>query len=366
MHRLMSGTVFGLLLLAPSVQGQDVSTVRNSFRPAAPPPELTVQVRVGASGSEEALLYGPRQMTVGEDGTLYVTDRGNKAIHMYAPDGTFLGRVGQEGGGPGEFQMPAGCWFTPDGRLAVKDLMNRRISFFTTEGSFLESEPMDGEVLTGATPVPIGQDRYMRAGTGDMVVMEVRPGAGYPPLPPLVEILDSEGDLIRTFGEPKPVQEPRNRVLVNTIRAAGKDGSVAVAFHYFDEIRIYDAGTGDLERVITRELAFTPRTPEMAVRDPGAVRAAADPVTFDIAYDGGGRLWVITALLGQKASDTRFEEGNTTGLVRMEVYGGDGRLIAAWTLQEPANQMAFAPDGSLWLLDSRYTNTARRCAVRWP
>ena len=118
--------------------------------------------------------------------------------------------------------------------------------------------------------------------------------------------------------------------------------------------------------VITRELAFTPRTPEMAVRMPGAVRATADPVTFDLAYDDTGRLWVITTLAGQEASDERFEEGDTSGLVRMEVYGGDGKMITAWTLDEPANSMVFAPDGSLWLLDSEYTNTARHCSVRWP
>jgi len=362
-----------LLVSAAAAGAQQAPVVENPFEAPGRAPLLRVQTVVGDSGPDEALFYSPGHLNIGPDGTLYVTDSGNKAIHMYAPDGTFLGRIGQEGGGPGEFQMPSGSWFTPDGTLAVKDMMNQRISYFTPDGSFLRSEPLSGSIMTSAVPEPLGEDRYVNTNAGGLMVMRLE-GGDRPAEPPFLEIVDGEGKRLTTFGERKPVEEPRTSMLVNSVEVAGRDGKVAAAFRNAADIRIYDATNGRLELVITRELAFDPREPsvEMQTRDLGEGRTGvtmvgmADPVTLDVAFDKQGRLWVLTSLFDEAGTEEKEEEGDYEGLVRMEIYGGDGKMIAAWTLEEPADTLAFAPDGSLWLLDSRYTNTARRCSVRWP
>ncbi|MFO7769288.1 MAG: 6-bladed beta-propeller [bacterium] len=374
MKRLTTLSLTLLIAAAAAAGAQEPMVVANPFEAAGPAPTLEVLTVVGESGPDEALFYTPGHLNMGPDGTLYVTDRGNKAIHMYAPDGTFLGRIGQEGGGPGEFQMPAGSWFTPDGLLAVKDMMNQRTSYFRPDGEFLRSEPLDGMLMTSAVLEPLGDGTYLTANTGGMVVMRREGPGGAPSEPPFLEVVDGEGRSLKSFGERKPVEDRRAGMLVNSVSIAGHRGQVAAAFRFADDIRIYDVKSGQVDMIITRELAFTPREPklEMQTRDVGegnvAVRAtaAADPVTLDVAFDPDGRLWVITSLFDEAGTGEREETGEYAGLVRMEVYGGDGRMIAAWTLDEPANQMAFAPDGSLWLLDSQYTNTARHCAVRWP
>jgi len=53
-------------------------------------------------------------------------------------------------------------------------------------------------------------------------------------------------------------------------------------------------------------------------------------------------------------------------MVRLEVFDREGKLLAGIPLEEPADRMAFAPDGSLWLMDARFSATARRMTIRWP
>jgi hypothetical protein len=72
-------------------------------------------------------LYGPRDIAVAPDGTLWVTDTGHKRVIHYTPEGEPLGSIGAEGTGPGQFSEPVGLAIDAGGRLVVADAWNGRV-----------------------------------------------------------------------------------------------------------------------------------------------------------------------------------------------------------------------------------------------
>jgi hypothetical protein len=69
------------------------------------------------------------------DGRLAVLDRQAGDIKVFAGDGSMLGVVGREGGGPGEFNWPTAIVVTAEGYLLVLDPGNRRSSRFSVQGA---------------------------------------------------------------------------------------------------------------------------------------------------------------------------------------------------------------------------------------
>ena len=72
-------------------------------------------------------LFGPRDIVLAADGTLWLTDTGNKRLVHYDRDGAPLGTYGGAGAAPGEFSEPVGLAFDGEGRLLVADAWNGRI-----------------------------------------------------------------------------------------------------------------------------------------------------------------------------------------------------------------------------------------------
>lgn len=387
-HAVTRTAAAGLLvaLTAATTLAQEPPVVKNGFRGSmSEAPALTLKATAGTEGPDEALLYQPMGLLFGPNGDLYIPDRGNGAILVYDRDGTFKKRIGTKGSGPGEFQLPAGPYFSWKGELVVPDPMNQRTSFFTPEGEFLRSEPMaaTGMIIIGGAHIPSRKGEYIRSGSGGgvrMLVVETGPGGGRPPEleePKLVEIVDDDGRVLRAFGELKRHEDRRlamamNRTALDYDRRRRK---IAVAYQFSPEITIYDEESGKLELIVTRKLPFTPREPEFDERrttspDGRDVRVSltmvADRITLDVAYDPEGRLWAITSLVDYDERRRREEEGDYAGMLRLEVYGPDGRLLTTVGIEEPADVIAFDPQGDLWLMDSDYKLSVRRYEVTWP
>lgn len=82
-------------------------------------------------------LYGPRDIVVDVDGTLWVSDTGHKRIINYSPDGEPLGSIGTEGRALGQFSEPVGLAVDAQGRLLVADTWNARIQAITNAGQIV-------------------------------------------------------------------------------------------------------------------------------------------------------------------------------------------------------------------------------------
>ena len=86
-------------------------------------------------------FYGPRGVAV-SNGEIYITDTGNERVQVFAADGTFLRTFGGTGTEPGKLKEPTGIAIGPDGNVYVADSENARISVFSKNGDFIRVMPV--------------------------------------------------------------------------------------------------------------------------------------------------------------------------------------------------------------------------------
>jgi DNA-binding beta-propeller fold protein YncE len=112
-----------LMTMGTSGQGADTGVIGVDYRSI---------VRVGPPFNR------PTNLALAPDGTLFVADGyGNARIHRFTPRGELMYSWGSRGGGPGQFNLPHGLAVDRDGRVFVADRENSRIQIFAPSGEFL-------------------------------------------------------------------------------------------------------------------------------------------------------------------------------------------------------------------------------------
>ena len=106
-------------------------------------------IKVGGPGEEELLAefatYGeedgkaiwPFGVAVGKNGDVYVTDEWTSTVSVFDPKGKFIRKWGTTGSGPGELKRPAGIAVEANGNVIVVDSGNNRLQVFTPEGKLV-------------------------------------------------------------------------------------------------------------------------------------------------------------------------------------------------------------------------------------
>jgi len=89
-------------------------------------------------------FWGPRDVTVDDQGFVYVSDTGNKRIRVYTSTGEYVRDIGAAGSALGQLDEPSGVTTSVDGRLFVADTWNRRVSVFDRDGTALTSYDVRG------------------------------------------------------------------------------------------------------------------------------------------------------------------------------------------------------------------------------
>jgi DNA-binding beta-propeller fold protein YncE len=97
----------------------------------------------GELGNPNA-FYGPRSLTIGQDGNLYVMDTGNKRVQIFTPDGVFVNNFGGGGVVEGRFDEPTGIGQDAAGNWYIADTWNRRIQKFDKSYKYVAQWPIDG------------------------------------------------------------------------------------------------------------------------------------------------------------------------------------------------------------------------------
>ena len=109
----------------------------------------------------------PTRLSMAPNGQLYVSDGyGNSCVHRFSNDGGLLQSWGEPGTGQGQFNLPHSVSVYIDGRVFVCDRENDRIQIFAPEGEFLEewsedvTRPSD-LFIDAASNVYIGEIYWM-------------------------------------------------------------------------------------------------------------------------------------------------------------------------------------------------------------
>ena len=283
-------------------------------------------------------------------GHVYVLDGAGRRVLGFDEAGRPMGAWGRDGNGPGELANPGGLAVAPDGTLWVTDDGNRRVTLIPTAGD-LEPEsiplPEDAGALSGRIALT------ERGLYGVLMTFRFSPGddSGPPPLPLVHMSLDGIYDDTLWVAERPHMDrveaQAGNQVMLLLVQQAfapgffwGRfsDGTFAVAEGPEYEIHVLDPG-GDPLRIVRRDPPARETTPQdmeterQRQRDrapPGNIPGAEqmrekhlEALTFadripritGLAIDAEDRLWVGVSV------DT---PGETE---RIDVYDREGALL---------------------------------------
>ena len=113
----------------------DVTTVVNEsgsvWREGA---TLLEEAAIGVEAGDDPYMLGQVTGIAAHGDRIYVADAQVPAIRAYDASGTFVGNVGQEGGGPGEYRYPAGVVADANGRIHSLDFMTGRVLVYSSAG----------------------------------------------------------------------------------------------------------------------------------------------------------------------------------------------------------------------------------------
>jgi sugar lactone lactonase YvrE len=316
---------------------------------------------------DENLAFNlPSDIVLDERGNIYILDAGNCRIQKFDPEGEFIAGFGREGQGPGEFNFPTSLDIDAEGNLIVADRRSRKIIFFSTEGRYLKTITM--------TTIPFSSMYALNSGllaTAGTLGYDVE-GKDKEPLPKLIRLLDSEGNIEREFGDMFDYKHRMVNQRGNSFNFVVDDNDfIYLAFSYQNRIDKYSPegkllwkadrvlnyttkplDRGKIERTKTGQSFYAPRM---------------NAVSLGLAVDNKGRTWVVTfkrqikkeelvyTITGRtQAGTTRQIKGNTdlqqTDMYALEIFDADGVLLGEIPLNHFVD-VIYIKNGNLFLLD---------------
>ena len=144
-------------------------------------------------------------VAVNAAGEIYAADGyGNARVHKFSASGELLFSWGEQGSGPGEFNLPHGIALDSQGRVYVADRENCRVQIFTPDGQYISEW---GWVNRPCDIFIDGQDNIYIAelgfsfGVGDAPHLRLlrKPPEGHSPLA-RVTVTNPDGEIIRQIG----------------------------------------------------------------------------------------------------------------------------------------------------------------------
>lgn len=92
---------------------------------------------IGKRGEIREQLGIPTNITIDDNGKIYVTDVGRFQIVMYDLDGHYLGKIGDAGQNPGYFARPRGVEVDNEGKIYAVDAAFDNVQIFNQNGQLL-------------------------------------------------------------------------------------------------------------------------------------------------------------------------------------------------------------------------------------
>ncbi|MDF2558168.1 MAG: repeat containing protein [Bacillales bacterium] len=81
----------------------------------------------GEGSTTASVMTSPRGIVVDKDGTIYDVDLVSQCIMKFDKNGKFLNKIGDVGSGNAQFRVPSGLFLGDNGSIYITDRMNQRI-----------------------------------------------------------------------------------------------------------------------------------------------------------------------------------------------------------------------------------------------
>jgi hypothetical protein len=338
--------------------------------------ELVRTIGTIEAEDDNFLFYMPSDIALDSLGNMYILDSGNHRIQKFTPDGQYITTIGNKGQGPGEFVYPLSLDVDSDAYLYISDPGNQRVQVLKPDGK-------DHKTIS-FTKDPAGILRVFDSG-----LMIMGRGAFFfsfsPPsfeedqeLPQIIRVLNSDGDVERSFGEQLDYKDfLTNRVGNRFHFTIDKDKNTYVAFDYQNRIEKYSPD-GKILWKADRELNYStepPKTKSEIKRERGMVRMQEPQMnrcSNGIAVDDKGRMWIVSLKRQIKEEESvnigvrvargadgarslgMSVRGNTdvreTDMYQLEVYSPDGIMLGKLPLNQFVDDIRII-NNRLFLLD---------------
>lgn len=149
--------IAGLVSLILSFQG-----VANACQDG-PVWRLTPETRIGSEDSEEYALTRIGALAIAADGSIVVSDRGDRRLRVFERSGQFVRWIGGTGQGPGEFEYSVNHISLRSDTVEV--LEGRRLHLFLRSGELLRTTPVQYDLGVSYRSGPLAA----RTSTGDLL-----------------------------------------------------------------------------------------------------------------------------------------------------------------------------------------------------
>lgn len=314
----------------------------------------------------------PEDITVDNEGNIYVLDRGNYRVKIFDKNYNFLRKFGRYGNKPGKFNLPLSIDITNDGNIITSDKGNKRFDLFTPKGKRLRSFTVDVRI-----------DKF-QLDNNDNIIMKYGLNPEYQKMEgtksvnkkyaPLLIKLDLNGKVIGDIGQTVIYDDPIITYLLNYgYFCIDINNNFNLTLQAKNQIDMYKQN-GDLALRVKRILNFEETKPkEVERKKEGFVGTTIIPkmnlVSVGIASDYKGRIWIAT--LNRQVNEnekisisktteypsnitTTTVEGNTnivkTDMYDLEVYDRQGNFIDSIRLDHFVDDIKIFND-RLFILD---------------
>ena len=103
---------------------------------------LVEDLAIGDVNDEDYFFMRRLTLNVDDEGNLFVCDGGSKRVTKYDKNGIYVGAIGRQGQGPGEYMSPSRVFLDDSGNPCVHDF--RSLLYFDKDGVFQKKIPLKG------------------------------------------------------------------------------------------------------------------------------------------------------------------------------------------------------------------------------
>jgi hypothetical protein len=172
---------------------------------------------------QEIYIEQPKHVAQDKYGNIFISDIKGHHILKFDAQSNFIKYIGRRGQGPGEFYSPNEVFITKDDKLVVSEAGNMRVQYFDLNGQYIRSF----KLFKGYLSWTINEK-------GEIYAIPRLADKNSP----LIEVLDNEGKIARSFG--KPIYYEREIQAYNdAIINISEDGKIIIAFRFVPLVRIY-------------------------------------------------------------------------------------------------------------------------------